>query len=74
MAVQLVLKVDADEGVTTGPATREAWGTGELTAMVATGQLTMPTIGAELYKVLKKANFIIERGRITGVTETTDAA
>ena len=65
MAVQLILKIDAD--VDNG-------GTGELTAMINSKQLTMPAIGTELYKVLRSANFVIERGRIAGVNENVTAA
>ena len=65
MAVQLILKIDAD--VDNG-------GTGELTAMLNSKQLTMPMIGTELYKVLRSANFVIERGRIAGVNENVTAA
>ena len=64
MAVQLILKTDADN---------DNGGTGELTAMINSGQITMPTIATELYKVLKKANFVFERGRISGVVEAETA-
>lgn len=63
MAVQLILERDANE---------EIGGTGELNAMLNNSALTMPAIGTELFKVLRSANFIIERGRITGVVETSE--
>ena len=71
MAVQLIL--DVDGSVDPGENGEKPMGTGELTAMVAKGQLTMPMIGTELYKVLRSANFVIERGRISGVSEAVPA-
>ena len=63
MAVQRVLLVDAHKD----------YGTGELTAMVGAKTLSLPALGAELIKVLRASNYIIERGRIVGVVEATDA-
>jgi hypothetical protein len=60
MAVQRVLEGDR-------------MSTGELNAMVDKGTLTLPTIGEQLIKVLRTANFIIERGRITAVVEVEKA-
>ena len=62
-STQYVLEADAD--ITAG-------GTGELNDMVQHGSLTLPTIHAELVKVLRSANFTIERGRITGVVEQVE--
>ena len=65
LATQYTMEADADV---------EKGGTGELSDMLENSKLTLPTVGTELVKVLRSANFTIERGRITGVVEETDVA